>query len=84
MLFELRKAEPSVRDICGAAGHDLGYLLILTELGAQMDTERKVQMGLCAKWRSSWRYSAEPADEGDAKAMVQAARDLVSWINSRI
>jgi hypothetical protein len=84
VLFELRKADPNVRDICGVAGHDLSYLLTLTGLETRMDIGRKIQMGQCAKWRSSWRYSAEPAREDDAKAMVQAARSLVTWINSQI
>ena len=38
VLLELRKGEPNVRDICGVAGHDLSYLLILTGLGAHMAT----------------------------------------------
>ena len=84
VLSELRKADPTVRDICGQAGHDLRYLLILTKLEGQMDKERLAQMNHCAKWRSSWRYSPTPAREDDARAMVQAARALVNWILSLI
>ncbi len=84
VLGELRKTDPNVRDICGEAGHDLRYLLVLTKLEGQMNKEREGQMNRYAKWRSSWRYDPKPAREDDAKEMVQAARALVNWIISLI
>ena len=84
VLLEMRKTDPDTRDICGSAGHDLRYLLVLTGLEARMDTPLKVDMSVCAKWRSTWRYSSEPADETNAHNMIRAARVLVNWINSQI
>lgn len=84
VLLGLRKADPDVRDICGVAGHNLAYLLTLTRLEERMDSPHKEQMRLCKKWRSNWRYSSVPADRDSAKAMVQAARATVVWINPQI
>ncbi|GDX41052.1 hypothetical protein LBMAG21_13440 [Armatimonadota bacterium] len=83
VLVELRKTTPDVRDICGASGHDLPYLLTLTGLSGSMDETRKRQANLCSKWRSSWRYNHKVARRDDAEAMVDAASELVKWINSQ-
>ena len=84
VLGELRKADPNIRDICGASGHDLPYLLTLTQLEGRMDLGRRKQMGQVAKWRSTWRYNPKPATLEEAREMIQAARALVNWINSQI
>lgn len=84
VLIELRVKDSKVRDICGAAGHDLNYLWQLAELESELNAGLVSQKKLLSKWSSNWRYNPEPSNERDAKARVKAARDLVEWINSRI
>ena len=80
----LRQGGNDVRDICGASGHDLPYLLSLTDLEGRMDKNCLRQMPLCAKWKSSWRYDPRPMKRSDAEAIVHSARQLVNWIQSQI
>lgn len=80
----IRASGNPIRDICGEAGHDLRYLLSLTDLEARMDPEKLRQMSLSAKWSSSWRYDPRRVSREDADARVEAARSLVSWIYTQI
>ena len=73
-----------IRDICGEAGHDLRYLLSLTDLEAAMNPEKLRQMSLSARWSSSSRYDPRPVSREDADARIEAARSLVDWIYSLI
>ena len=63
----INRGQP-IKDICGATGHNLAYLLSLTDLEAGMDVPQQRAMGVCNKWKSTWRYHAQPAVEADAKA----------------
>ena len=80
----IRSGGNPIRDICGEAGHDLRYLLSLTDLEARMDREKLKQMSLSAKWSSSWRYDPRPVSREDADARIEAARNLVDWIYAQI
>lgn len=80
----MRAAGNPIRDICGEAGHDLRYLLSLTDLEACMDAGQLRQMSLSAKWSSSWRYDPRPVAREDAAARIEAARSLVDWIYTQI
>ena len=77
VLEAIRKVDPDTRDICGTAGHDLHYLLTLTQLEERMNADQKKQVGICATWRSTWRYNPNQPHEDDAKDMVAAARALI-------
>jgi hypothetical protein len=80
----IRASGLPIRDICGEAGHDLRYLLRLTDLEASMNPEKRWQMSLSAKWSSSWRYDPRPVSREDAEARIEAARSLVDWIYTQI
>ena len=73
-----------IRDICGATGHNLAYLLSITDLEVGMDETRQQAMGICNKWKSTWRYHALPASAEEAKSLVTACRIVVDWITSRV
>lgn len=80
----IRSAGNPVRDICGEAGHDLRYLLSLTDLEARMEPKRRRQMSVAAKWSSIGRYDPRPIARQDAIERVTAARALVDWIYTQI
>ena len=80
----LRASGLLIRDICSAAGHDLRYLLSLTDLEARMDSKKQRQMSLSAKWSSSWRYDPRAVTRNDADTRIEAARSLVNWIYTQI
>ena len=84
VLAELRTKDPNIRDICGAAGHDLEYLLQLSELETSLGSQQKINWNICKKWKSSWRYDPSSVDRRVAEEMVSAARSLVMWIRSQI
>ena len=81
---DLRRKGVAARDICGAAGHDIRHLLDLTQLESQFGREHFEWMGICAKWRSNWRYDPTPASRENAEQFVQAARSMTDWIRNRI
>ncbi len=80
---EIRKSK-DIRDICSAAGHDLRYLLSLTDLEARLDEPKRRQMGICFKWSSTGRYDPRPVTREDATARVEAARNIVNWIYAQL
>ena len=80
----IRAGGNPIRDICGEAGHDLRYLLSLTDLEARMDIEKLRWMGLSARWSSSGRYDPRSVSREDADARIEAARSLVDWIYAQI
>ena len=84
VLAKLRLEGQEVRDICGASGHDLAYLLTLSKLEARFDSKRRQQMSACAKWRSTWRYDPSVPRREAAETMVNAARAMVDWIVSQV
>lgn len=87
-LSEVRDATQKsglpIRDICGAAGHDLRYLLSLTDLEAFLDVARLRQISLCAKWSSVSRYDARSVKREDAEDRIKAARRIVDWVRAQI
>lgn len=80
----IRASGNPIRDICGEAGHDLRYLLSLSDLEARMDAEKLRWMSLSARWSSSGRYDPRPVSREDAGARIAAARSLVDWIYTQI
>ena len=84
VLGKLRETNAEVRDICGAAGHDLRLLLALTQLETQMNVDAIKWMSACSKWKSTWRYNPTPASRSEAEWMVEAVGNLVNWINARM
>ncbi len=80
----IRAGGNPIRDICGEAGHDLRYLLSLTDLEARMGSELLQQMSLSARWSSSGRYDPRLVSREDAQARIEATRSLVNWIYAQI
>lgn len=80
----LNRDRGPIRDICGASGHDVRYLLSLTDLETRMGEDKLRQMEYCARWSSSWRYDPRPIKREDAETRVKASRILVEWIYSQI
>lgn len=74
----------NVPDIQGVAGHDLNLLFRLTELAAALDADknRKIDWGICNKWKSTWRY--DPSVPKDAQQYVESVRRIYEWVKARV
>ena len=80
-LVEIRKSDPTIRDICGSAGHDLPYLLYLTKLEERFNPGNSAIWNECAKWMSTWRYDPTLADRPTAQSMVNASKAFIPRID---
>ena len=81
---QMRSLGGPVQNLSSKAGHNLVYLLSLTNLEGRMSATHKRDMVLCAKWSSEWRYNPYSAPRLDVEERVAAARRLVDWIMSQI
>jgi len=66
-------------------GHNIPVLLSLTDLEAvQLPEDIKTSLGICSKWKSTWRYSPDPARPEDARAFVTSAEKIFEFVKNRI
>lgn len=76
--------EPIKPIATSAAGHNLEYLLHLTDLESRLDNTHRILFSVCAKWRSTWRYDPSSPSLKDAEAFLVAADTITRWIDRQI
>lgn len=72
-------------NLSSAKGHSIQLLLSLTDLeAAPLPDDIKTSLGICLKWKSTWRYSPDPVQREDARKFVTSAEKIFKFVRNRI
>ncbi len=81
----LRRHRPDTPDLSSARGHSIPVLLSLTDLeSASLPQDVKLSLGICSKWKSTWRYSPDAPRREDAQAFVASSERILRFVRNRI
>ncbi len=74
-----------VSNLSSSKGHNILFLLSLTDLeGNQLPETIKHSLGICSRWKSTWRYSSEQVKHVDAVSFVTSAEKIYQFVRNRI
>ena len=66
-------------------GHNIQLLLSFTDLeAAPLPEDIKTSLGICSKWKSTWRYSPDPVQTEYAREFVISAERIFEFVRNRI
>ena len=74
----------TVPDLSSAKWHSIVLLLGVTDLEAVVPKAIRLSLGICSKWKPTWRYCPEPPERAEAEAFVGAAETILSYVRPRI
>ena len=80
----MRRKGITVPDLSSAKGHSIPTLLSLTDLEESPPDAIRQSLGICSKWRSTWRYCPEPPVRAEAEAFVRAAEMILQYVRARV
>ncbi len=79
------RGQDAVRNIArSAAGHELLYLLGLTDLKTVSSGFDPKLWGRVAKWKSAWRYESDLVDSETAREFLEDIEAAAQWLQTKI
>ncbi len=78
-----RGQEPIERIASTSAGHDIYYLVGLTDISARPGYDAKL-WGRLAAWKSTWRYEHDAPSRPVAERFLDDVRFAVAWLRPKI
>lgn len=75
--------EPVEKITSSAAGHDLFYLVGLTDLGIRPGYSPKL-WGRLSQWKSTWRYDPKSATREEAERFINDVTVATNWLKPSV
>jgi hypothetical protein len=67
-----------------AAGHQIAYLIQLTDLPKIYPSYDPKLWGRLGEWQSAWRYESDAVARAEAEAFLNDVQAVVDWLSSKM